>query len=202
MLRDDGRLDDAGVDGAPVPLPDGVRDTLRRRLEPLDAADRELLSLASVVGREFDVVLLTLATGMSAEDVLARLTAATALGLVEETATVGRFRFGHALVHETVYGDLLPATRAHLHQRVASALEAHHADRTDPPLAELAAHYARAAPLGTAAKAVECSIRAAEQAVAIFAYGDALAHYERALAALALQAPDERKRLQDLSRAR
>ena len=196
MLRDDGRLDDAGVGGAPVPLPDGVRDTLRRRLEPLDAADRELLSLASVVGREFDVVLLTLATGMPAEDVLARLTAATALGLVEETATVGRFRFGHALVHETVYGDLLPATRAHLHQRVASALEAHHADRTDPPLAELAAHYARAAPLGTAAKAVECSIRAAEQAAAIFAYGDALAHYERALAALALQAPDERKRLQ------
>ena len=65
-----------------------------------------------------------------------------------------------------------------------------------PALAELAAHYARAAPLGTAAKAVECSIRAAEQAAAILAYGDAIAHYERALAALALQAPDERKRLE------
>jgi tetratricopeptide (TPR) repeat protein len=196
VLRDAGRLDDPDAEGAPVPLPDSVRDTLRRRLDPLDVEDRELLALASVVGREFDVVLLRLATGRSAEEVLARLTAATALGLVEETPTIGRFRFAHALVHETVYGELLPAARARLHQRVAEALEAHHADRADAPLGELAAHYARAAPLGTAAKAVECSVRAAEQAVALYAYGDAMSHYERALAALALLAPDERKRLE------
>ena len=179
-----------------MPLPESVRDTLRRRLDPLQPEDRELLSLASVVGREFDIVLLHHALDATPETVLARLTAATAIGLVEETPTVGRFRFAHALVHETIYGDLLPAARARLHQRVAEALEALHADRADPPLAELAAHYARAAPLGTAAKAVECSIRAAQQAAAIFAYGDAMAHYERALAALALQAPDERKRLE------
>ena len=184
------------ADGAPVPLPESVRDTLRRRLDPLQPEDRELLSLASVVGREFDVVLLHRALDATPETVLARLTAATAIGLVEETPTVGRFRFAHALVHETIYGDLLPAARARLHQRVAEALEALHADRADPPLAELAAHYARAAPLGTAAKAVECSIRAAQQAAAILAYADAMAHYERALAALALLAPDERKRLE------
>ena len=196
VLRDGGRLDDAAADGAPVPLPESVRDTLRRRLDPLQPEDRELLSLASVVGREFDTVLLHHALDATPETVLARLTAATAIGLVEETPTVGRFRFAHALVHETIYGDLLPAARARLHQRVAEALETLHADRTDPPLAELAAHYARAAPLGTAAKAVECSIRAAQQAAAILAYADAMAHYERALAALALQAPDERKRLE------
>src|SRR5262249_33259034 len=195
-LRDDGRLQGGGEDAAPLRLPDTVRDTLRRRLEPLDSADRELLSLASVVGREFDVVLLTQATGNPPETVLAYLTAATATGLVEETATIGRFRFAHALVHEAVYGDLLPAARAHLHRRVAEAREAHHATLADAPLGELAAHYARAAPLGTAAKAVECSVRAAEQATALFAYGDAILHYERALAALALLAPDERKRLE------
>src|SRR5262249_43109359 len=116
MLRDDGRLDGTRKDGAPVPLPESVRDTLRRRLEPLEPEDRELLSLASVIGREFDVVLLQQATGTTAEVVLARLAAATAIGLVEETAKVGGFRFAHALVHETVYGDLLPAARARLHQ--------------------------------------------------------------------------------------
>jgi tetratricopeptide (TPR) repeat protein len=196
VLRDDGRLEGGGEDAAPVPLPESVRDTLRRRLEPLDREDRELLSLASVVGREFDVVLLTQATGTTPDAMLAHLTPATALGLVEETATIGRFRFAHALVHETVYGDLLPAARAQLHQRVAAALEAHYAaDRADAPLGELAAHYARAAPLGTAAQAVDCSVRAAEQAAALFAYGDAIAHYEGALEALAL-APDERKHLE------
>src|SRR5262245_32596724 len=196
VLRDEGRLEDTAGEGAPVPLPESVRETLRRRLDPLQPEDRELLSLASVVGREFGVVLLQHATGTSAEAVLARLTAPTSMGLVEETGTVGLFRFAHALVHETVYGTLLPATRARLHQQVAEALERHYTDRADPPLAELAVHYARAAPLGTAAKAVEYSLRAAEQAATLLAYGDAIRHYERALAALALQAPDERKRLE------
>ena len=195
VLRDDGRLDESDVDGAPIPLPESVRDTLRRRLDPLEPDDRELLSLAAVVGREFDVVALERATGTTAEAVLARLTTATALGLVEETAAVGRFRFVHALVREAMYGELMPAARARLHQRVAEALEAQYADRADPPLAALAAHYARAAPLGFAAKAVEFSLRAAEHATALFAYGDAMGHYDRALAALALEAPDERRRL-------
>src|SRR5262245_20018365 len=197
VLADDGRLRDQGRDAAPVPLPDSVRQTLRRRLEPLDPEDRELLSLASVVGREFDVVLLTHAAGSTPDAVLGHLAAAVATGLLEESSTAGRFRFAHALVHETVYGDLLPAARARLHQRVAAALDARAvADHADAPLAELAAHYARAAPLGTAAQAVEWSVKAAEQAAGLFAYGDAIAHYERALAALALLAPDERKRLQ------
>jgi tetratricopeptide (TPR) repeat protein len=196
VLADDGRLRDHGRDAAPVPLPDSVRETLRRRLEPLDPEDRELLSLASVVGREFDVVLLAHAAGSTTDAALGHLAAAVAAGLLEESSA-GRFRFAHALVHETVYGDLLAVARARLHQRVAAALEARAvADHVDAPLDELAAHYARAAPLGTAAQAVEWSVRAAEQAAGLFAYGDAIAHYERALAALALLAPDERKRLQ------
>src|SRR5262249_20241099 len=101
----------------------------------------------------------------------------------------------HALVRETLYGELLPAARARLHQRIAVALEALHPTDSDPPLTELARHYARAAPLGTAAKAVEFAVRAGEQAAAVGAYADAMAHYERALAGLALQAPDERRRL-------
>jgi AAA ATPase domain len=197
VLADDDRLRDRGRDAAPVPLPDSVRETLRRRLEPLDPEDRELLSLASVVGREFDVVLLSAAAGSSADAALGHLAAAVTAGLLEESSTAGRFRFAHALVHETVYGDLLPAARARFHQRVAAALEARAAaEHADAPLAELAAHYARAAPLGTAAQAVEWCVRAAEQAAGLFAYGDAIAHYERALAALALLAPDERRRLQ------
>src|SRR5262249_55959976 len=121
VLRDEGRLADAASEGAPVPLPESVRETLRRRLDPLESEDRELLSLASVIGREFDVVLLQHATGTSAEAVLARLTAATSIGLVEETTAVGRFRVAHALVHETDYGGLLPGARARLPPRVGGA---------------------------------------------------------------------------------
>src|SRR5262249_54797614 len=169
---------------------------LRRRLEPLAAEDREVLELAAVVGREFDTVVLREVMGLPPEEVLARLAAAASAGLVEEGPAVGRFRFGHALVRETLYGELLPAAAGGLHRRVAIGLEPLHGAGSDPPLTELARHFCRAAPLGMATKAVEYAVRAAEQAAPVGAYDDAMAHYERALAALALQAPDERRRLQ------
>jgi AAA ATPase domain len=195
VARGEGHLDDEALLPESLALPESVRATLRRRLEPLAAEDRELLEVAAVVGREFDMVVLREVTGLPPEDVLARLAAAAADGLVEEGPAVGRFRFAHALVRETLYGELLPAARARLHQRVAMALEALHGGDSDPPLTELARHFCRAAPLGMAAKAVEYAVRAAEQAATLGAYDDAMVHYERALSALALQAPDERRRL-------
>jgi len=194
VARSEGNLDDETL-LPELALPESVRATLRRRLEPLAAEDREVLELAAVVGREFDTVVLREVMGLPPEDLLARLAAAASGGLVEEGPALGRFRFGHALVRETLYGELLPAARARLHQRVAIALETLHGADADPPLTELARHFCRAAPLGMAAKAVEYAVRAAEQAATVGAYDDAMAHYERALAALALQAPDERRRL-------
>src|SRR4029453_3121798 len=94
--------------------------------------------------------------------------------------------------------DLLPLARARLHQRVAAVLETLHGTGGEAPLAEIAIHYARAAPLGAAAKAVEFSLRAGRQAMAMLAYEDALAHYERALAALPLEPPDDRRRMEVL----
>src|SRR4029453_4118472 len=51
---------------------------------------------------------------------------------------------------------------------------------------------------GAAAKAVEFGLRAGRQALAMLAYEDAVAHYERALAALALEPPDDRRRMEVL----
>jgi tetratricopeptide (TPR) repeat protein len=198
VLRDDGRLGDGSAFDEPVPLPQSVRDTVRLRLDPLAAEDRDLLSVAAVVGREFDVGVLHRAADLTPDTVLARLSGATAAGLVEEGAVPGRFRFAHALVRETLSADLLPLARARLHQRVAAVLETLHGTGGDPPLAEIAIHYARAAPLGAAAKAVEFSLRAGRQAMAMLAYEDAVAHYERALAALALEPPDDRRRMEVL----
>src|SRR4029453_618188 len=55
VLRDDGRLGDGSAFDEPVPLPESVRDTVRLRLDPLAAEDRDLLSVAAVGGREVDL---------------------------------------------------------------------------------------------------------------------------------------------------
>src|SRR5262249_10941420 len=62
-LKEEGRLGASLPSAAPLPLPETVRESIRRRLEPLPAAERDLLSLAAVAGQEFDVPVLQLAAG-------------------------------------------------------------------------------------------------------------------------------------------
>jgi tetratricopeptide (TPR) repeat protein len=67
--------------------------------------------------------------------------------------------------------------------------------RRRPPLDALAHHFYHAAVLGEAANAVGYAVRAAERAMTLAAYEEGLAHYERALQALALQPSDDRLRM-------
>jgi tetratricopeptide (TPR) repeat protein len=176
-----------------LPMPDTVREAIRRRIDPLSEDERTVLATAAVIGREFDVATLQATTGLPADVVLARLTPAAAVGAVEERERVGSFRFAHALVREMLYADQLPAARAALHLRVAEALEATGGTAS---VDALAIHYFHAAPLGAATKAYEYSMRAGRAATELFAYGDAMAHFDRALTALSLEAPDDRRRLE------
>jgi len=182
------------ADAVRLMLPDSVRDAILRRLDPLGPDERALLATAAVVGREFDATLLQAASGVAMPTVIEHLTRAAAEGVVEEHARAGTFRFAHALVREMLYADLLPAARVDLHRRVAEALEAAHGAGDDAPLDALAFHYFHAAPAGSAGRAFDFSMRAARQAERLLAHGDAMAHYERALAALSLQGADDRRR--------
>ncbi len=183
--------------GRPIALPEEVRATVRRRLEPLAIDDRRLLSIAAVVGREFDLVLLEQVCELGRDKILERLTLASEARLVEEVADVlGRFRFAHALVRETLYEDLTPTTRAQLHRQVGQALERLHADAVDPPLTELAHHFYHAAPLGGASTAIRWAIAASERAERLVGWEEAIAQLERALELLSFEPADESRHIE------
>ncbi len=183
-MREDG---DAGE--ADVRLPEGLRASIRRRLEPLAGEARELVALAAVIGRDFDLPVLAAAAGTSTDATLAGLTPAIEAGLVDEHA--GAFRFRHALVREAAYGDLLPATRAALHRRVGLAGERLRSPDVEAPVAELAVHFFHAAPLGESERAVGYATRAGARAMTRLAFADAVGHYERALRACSLGGIDD-----------
>ncbi|MEO6029693.1 MAG: AAA family ATPase [Candidatus Binatia bacterium] len=195
MLRLEGSLDEEHLDAA-TKLPDEVREVIRRHLRPLSEDDRTLLAIAAVLGREFDLATLQLACALPADRVLERLERAHAAGLVNEIPdSVGRYRFVHVLIRETLYGDLTAMRRAELHRRAALALEALHRDAHEPPLAELARHFFHAAAVGEADNAVAYARRAGMQALTLLGYEDAVRHFERALEALALRPADDDERL-------
>src|SRR5438445_370060 len=179
-----------------LPVPEGVREAIRRRLAPLPAPCRDALTLASVVGREFGLGALQRACGLGADALLEVLR--PALGreiLVRDPRAAGRYRFAHALIRETIYEELGAAERARLHGRIGDVLEALHEMDPTPHLATLAHHFLEAVPAGGAEKAITYSTRAARYAEASLAYEDAAVLFERALEVLAEGRPaDARER--------
>jgi predicted ATPase len=196
MLTASGKLGVEDLDEDAIEIPDEVREVIRRRVEPLGAEGRRLLVMAATLGREFELRVLQAASAFPPERVLDELAAAAAAGLIREVAgSAGRFRFSHALVRETLYGDLGPVERAELHRHVALAIETLHAGSGEAPVAALARHFFHAAPLGDAGKAVDYALLAGERALALLGYEEAVRHYERGLEALALQPSEEPTRM-------
>jgi DNA-binding SARP family transcriptional activator len=160
-------------------LPERVRDLVHRQLDRLDARSRDLVALASVVGREFEFGLLQRASGLG-EDAVARgveeLIRRRILHSVGE-----RLDFTHDRVREVAYGQLLAPVRKVLHRRIAEALATLHLDTPELPHLALGLHYFEGAVWD---RAVVHLRRAGASALERFAKRDAAACFERALAAL------------------
>jgi class 3 adenylate cyclase/tetratricopeptide (TPR) repeat protein len=194
LLAAEHRLEAGGLPDAGVP--EGIRHVIGRRLNRLSDAANSSLAAASVQGRDFDLEVVARATGLPPGDVLDALEEAIDTRLVAEVARrPGRYRFAHALVRETLYEELHARERRRLHDRVGAALVELRGDDFESYLAELAHHFSQAARPGQADQAVAYARQAGDRAMKVLAYEEAAGHYQRALAALDLQAgPDEVER--------
>ena len=168
-------------------VPRGVRDVIGRRLRHVSPECIDILTLASVLGREFGLDALELLSGRSADELLAVLDQAAAARVVAEVpGTTARLRFAHALIRDTLYDGLTPARRLVLHRSAGEALEALYGRHPEPHLTELAHHFAVAAPAGDVEKAVAYAQRAGARASELLAHEEAARLYELALSVLEL----------------
>ncbi len=167
-----GRIED-------LDLPTTVQSVVLSRVDALTAELRDVLRIASVIGREFDFDLLAsfLELGPATVSVgeLARL--GFVVPLVSADAT--EFRFTHVITQEVTYGTLLRRQRTQVHQRVAELIEARSSEKTDKDVEALARHYQQA---GNAPKAVEYLSRAGRKAAANYELSDARHHLRAAIA--------------------
>ena len=183
LLAAEHRLDDAAT--ATVAIPQSVREVIGRRLRHLSYQCNELLVLASVLGREFDLDALARISGLERDVVLELLDEAMDARVVSEVpGAIGRMRFAHALIRDAAYHGLARSRRVQLHRQVGEGLEALYASDLDPHLAELAHHFLEAAVGGDGQKAVAYARRAGSRAIDLLAYEEAVRLYEMALKAL------------------
>jgi tetratricopeptide (TPR) repeat protein len=190
LLSAEGRLESAAGE---ISIPQEVRELVVRRLAPLSAYCREVLSIAGVVGRDFDLRVLQAVAEAGAERLLDALDEAHAARVIAPSGP-GRYRFAHVLISDALVDGLSAGRRLRLHRRVGEALERAHAGRLEHRLGELAHHFLEAIPAGDPERGVRYAVAAAEHASGRLAYDEAARMYERALGALEFVAADDARR--------
>ncbi len=179
MLRGEekGRWQWAGPPAAEV-LPTSVQDVVLQRVGRLSEPAQRLLTLAAVIGRQFDIPLLRAAAGPEAEAVDGSLREWLSRRLVRGVGSA--YDFSHDKIRSVVYHSARAAQRR-LHQRVGEAMEGLYAGQPETVCAQLAYHYERA---DSRNKARIYLPMAAARAAAVYANQEALNYYDRALALL------------------
>jgi DNA-binding CsgD family transcriptional regulator len=167
----------AGIDGRGA-LPPTLRDALMVRVERLSTTAQQVLRVIAV-GQRLDDELLAAVAELERPALNEALREGVANHIVSVT-TEGHYGFRHALLREVVDDDLLPGERSALDLALAAALEAR-AERDGMGVylaAGIAHHYASA---GDQPAGLRTSVRAADMAEGVHAYGQAAALLERAI---------------------
>ena len=164
-----------------IALPDSVREVIGARVGRLGQEAERVLSLAAVIGRDFDLDLLARTANATEDEALDILEAATAAALVRElTDAPGHYNFAHALIQHTLYEGMGLTRRARAHRQVAEALEDLCGDRPGSRVGELARHWTATQPIDLT-KAISYSRQAGDAALVALAPADALRYYAQAL---------------------
>lgn len=131
-------------------LPDSLRYLIEQRLARLNAADQQLLEVASVAGVSFSAAVIAARLQVPIEAIEKRCNA-----LVQQQQFLRRagtsdwpdgslaahYDFIHTLYQTTLYQRLTPARCASIHHTIAVRLEQAYAEQSNTVAAELAFHF-------------------------------------------------------------
>ena len=167
-----------GVAGAfdQAPLPTDVGAVLVARLDRLAHEVRNVVQTAAILGREFEIQLLS---RMLREDerLLEKVADATKAA-VWTALNEYRYLFKHALLREAAYRMQVTAQRRGLHAQAVTAMESLYAQDLKPHYGELAYHSEQAGLMEQARSYLPLAGDAAREA---YLNGQALEYYSRAL---------------------
>lgn len=178
-------------------VPTTVQGVLLARIDRLPEALKEILQVASVIGRVFSAAVLAHALPELAgpESLLRELEESEFIYLTS-TAPQREYSFKHVLMQEAVYRTLLRTRREMYHACIGEAMEILYADRLDEHYEVLAYHYTRSANLD---KAVVYLDLANQKAANANSMQEARSYFDHAMQLLDTLPDTERNRQRRLS---
>jgi class 3 adenylate cyclase len=171
-------LDDLGI-------AEGVREVVGRRLSRLSDETNSVLTVASVIGRDFDTDVLQAVAELTDDQLMDAIEEASSARIVTETpGATGRYSFSQALIRYTLSDELTTIRRSRLHQRIGHEYEQLREGNLEPHLGQLAYHFLESGAQADVAKGIDYAARAGARALDQLAYEEAAGHFGRAIAAL------------------
>jgi class 3 adenylate cyclase len=163
-------------------IPDNIQALLSARLDRLDQGSRQVVEMASVIGRSFNASLLRSAVSEGLDgvsDLDASLNELLKREMIQELSRYPdlEYRFRNPLLQETAYKTILHKRRRQYHRRVAESIEQIYADQLDAWVPQLAFHFSEALDK----RAISHHIGIGDNAFALYANKEAATHYWSAL---------------------
>ena len=160
-------------------VPHTINDVLMARIDRLEERTRDLIKVASVIGRNFfHRILVEVAKRI--EEIDKRLGYLKDIQLIQERSRMEEveYLFKHALAQESTYESILPLKRQKLHEEVAESIETIFKERIHEFYGMLAYHYSKGK---NEDKAEHYLIKAGKEALKSSASSEALHYYREAL---------------------
>ncbi|MFN2385435.1 MAG: ABC transporter substrate-binding protein [Thermoanaerobaculia bacterium] len=153
-------------------LPATIQQAVEKRIERLPERLREILSIASVLGKSFDFRDLETLSD-DAKDLDDSTEQLLREGILEEEreSRGNRLSFASGIVRDVLYNALSRRKRRSLHRRYAELLEKRYAGRLDRVYPDLVHHFSQA---DVAEKTVEYGVKLAQKSLDAFGADDAL----------------------------
>ncbi|MBC2716711.1 MAG: AAA family ATPase [Desulfobacteraceae bacterium] len=160
-------------------IPHTINDVLIARIDRLDENTRDLIKIASVIGRSFFYRILT-EVANTIDGIDNRLSYLKQIELIRERQRMEEleYLFKHALAQEAAYESILHQKRKDLHLQVAQSIEKVFDERLHEFYGMLALHYMKAE---NYEKAEKYLVKAGEEALKASASSEALNYYQEGL---------------------
>lgn len=165
-------------------IPEGLHGVISKRLSRLSSGCNRILSIGSVVGREFYLELVKRLAQIPDSELFSALKEAKRAMILEEHIKVGAdvsYRFGHDFYRKTIYEEMVAPERNDIHKQVAQFLEEVYAANREEHAVELTEHFSHSSNPFDLSKAVTYGEMAAKQAQQVYAHGEAVRIWEHTI---------------------
>jgi tetratricopeptide (TPR) repeat protein/predicted Ser/Thr protein kinase len=163
-----------------VKVPSGIQAIVQDRLARLSEKGSDVLTMAAVIGREFNFATLQAVVEMDEESLVELIDEALQAQILVERRIPSEevYIFADAPVKDVLYETIGPVRLHRHHLKIGEAIEQVYPDRLADWAEALAHHFLEG---NDAFKAVDYSVRAGDKAADVFAWQEARKRYETAL---------------------